>query len=405
MSLLLGLLLSLFPPALFLGLYYLIKIPTKWRSYLWIVVLALSLLAFSYVPAETTDLYRYRLIAERVSHLDFFDAVTNGFEEGLIIINLLFWIAGKTKAVGLLPAFSVAVVYGVAGYITCDTAEAFERQDRIPWTLFIQFLLLPFFNIILNVRNVAAFSLVLLAVYRDIIKRKLNVITIAIYLSACMIHISALSLILLRIIIPIAKRHLILVTLLAAFLSSGLTFLYNNVGLFGNNNIFTRAIYEAYHYTTDTYAQTGYGAFYRSYWWNNVNFYVCMAFALITLITIVRKKFRFTNNDVGEYSEDKHERMAAYVYMICVMIFASNVFNAPHYWRYAVALSVGIGYFFISYGIKLNVIKLLPFGYLMLSMAFLFLQVIRFVPSLISSGSLIDFLWKNPFYIVFEMFT
>ena len=91
------------------------------------------------------------------------------------------------------------IVYGVAFYITCDVAEEYNAQSTIPAVIAIQGCMLPFFSIISNVRNVTAFSLIVLAVYLDTVKKKRNPVVLILYILPVFIHSSAIILVLLRI--------------------------------------------------------------------------------------------------------------------------------------------------------------------------------------------------------------
>lgn len=396
-----GLLFLLLPPLLFVGIFPLAKRPERWRNYLWMIVLGLAIFAFSYEPTESSDTYRYYSLIERMGKLSFSDAVFFLGYEGHYVLNVWFWLAGLTGQPSIVAFITVAVVYGISGYITCDYAERCSKIDLIPSILLVQFFLLPYFSIINNIRNVTAFSIICLAIYRDISKKQINFVTILLYVIPCFIHATAITLVLLRLLFPMAKRHPLLTIFIAVFASSIIDIAYQNISMFGGNSLIAQYIIKAYRYSSDEYAATGYGATYKTYWWNNINFFVCMGYAIYTMLVAMPNVLEDGKLRVRHLRID--DPMINYTFLICVMILATNVFNAPHYWRYACALSVIIGYFLINKGITFNHLSLRQIVVLVLCFAFGVLQAIRLIPVVIKTDCLYNFMINNPITMIIKM--
>ncbi len=402
MVILFGLLLSLMPPLLFVSVLLLVRRPQLWRNYLWMCVLGLALFAYSYEPTTSSDTYRYYYLIEQLGRMSFSDALFRSDYSGHYILNIWFWIAGKLGSPNLVALTTVAVVYGISGYITCDYAERMEKTELIPKILLIQFLLLPYFSIINNIRNVTAFSIICLAAYRDLSKHKRNVGTILLYIIPCLIHSSAISLVILRLLVPLAKKRPIITFALAFFVSTFIDLAYNNIAIFQGSSVITQSIIKAYRYSSDEYAATGYGAAYRTYWWNNVNYVVCMAYAVLTVLFTFPKVLDSGKLVLRRFKIE--DSLTNFIFLICVMIFATNVFNAPHYWRYAAALSMLVGYMFINKNMEFNSFEIGQVSVWILCISFGFLQTIRLLPVVLQSGCLTNFLINNPITIIVIMF-
>ena len=67
-------------------------------------------------------------------------------------------------------------------------------------------MVIPFYHAYSNVRNVSAFALLAVAVYRDMVKKKRTVITYLLYIIPCFIHMSGIVIVLFRAEIPIIRK-------------------------------------------------------------------------------------------------------------------------------------------------------------------------------------------------------
>lgn len=343
----LGLVLSVGPPLLLFSIVFIWKNPTHWRKYIWMFVLLLMLLAYSFVPTPNADLSRYYSAVEKAGTHSFIEAVfgtKNGLYDGLYIINAVFWIVAKTGCKGLLPALSVAVVYGVAFYVTCDCAERYEKTDWIRWLLTIQFLLLPFYNIINNIRNVIAFALVVLAMYRELIQNKKNVVTYLLYLIPCFIHAFALTAILIRILSGVIKKARIIGILLVVAGSSAIEFLYSNIGAFSAIPIVYNIIAKAHHYLSPEYGETEWAIrvtteiFYRAGFYANIFFGIGLVFFLAMTLKHLQDSQCLKKNE---------SIIVNWEFWVGILIISCIPFSAPYYWRYATLATICIGVIFV----------------------------------------------------------
>ena len=170
----------------------------------------LVIVAFSMHPITDGDLSRYYAwsldYAKQPPSLLF---ANTEYDQKFII--MLFWVAGKTGLLALIPTMSILTVYAIAFWIICDSAKTLNIKNSIlVQYVILAVALLQFDAIASNVRNVMAFAIVTLAAYRDLFKKKRNAITLLLYLLPCGLHLTAVVFILVRISLPLYKRFRLL---------------------------------------------------------------------------------------------------------------------------------------------------------------------------------------------------
>lgn len=321
------------------GLYAavgLIKDSYRWKKYFPFFVLTVFMFSYSYIPPYEMDLTRYFDMVRDIAKAENFMDVISYQDDGLIVRNIVFWIIGKTEDVYLLPAISNSIVYGIAGYITCDTASEYNVQKQIPIYLLFQLSLMPFFSIISNVRNVCAFSLIILASYLDIIKEKRSMGVLLLYILPCFIHTSGIIVLLFRVVSKIAMRFKSAFIYIAVALPMIINLLYNiitGLSIGGSiGRVLNTIVVKGRNYSNfddrglSTYEQnllvSSYAKVQRLY---------MMGFAvlMIIIILIIAKKFLNLSS--------KREVFNAFLFLICIMTIACWIFVAPHYWRFYTA--------------------------------------------------------------------
>ena len=221
----------------------------NWKLYVVIYIGIIFVSAYIYNPPSGGDLERYFQMLQFCKGNSFSDSsqILNTLNnDNLVVRNFIFWLISNYFSFHLLPAISTATVYGVGAYIVGDFSQSNNKINDIPKILLWQFMGLSYFAIVANVRNIWAFSLIILAAYREIIKNKKNILTLALYIAPCFLHTSAIVLILIRLILPIIKRLRYLLPLLIFLTEPLILFLYNNIGKIPS--IFVPAINSAYNY-------------------------------------------------------------------------------------------------------------------------------------------------------------
>ncbi|MBQ6214579.1 MAG: EpsG family protein [Oscillospiraceae bacterium] len=333
---LLGILLFIIPfPVLAFGFawYLMIKAPSKKEGYTFYIY-SMFILAYCYEFSESSnvDLVRYFKQLEHIEGMTLSKASAY-FNDGLVTEHVLFWIIAQLQMPHLLPAITTATVFGVGTYITYDSASIEQRKNC--WKiLLVQLVMIPFFTVVANVRNVFAFSIVILAVYRDLVKSKRNLPTLILYLLAIFMHKTGIILFVLRILVPVFKRAYLLTVLLIFSLPVIIKFAYSHIYLvtFGGNlgKTARRLISSSYNYLLGTEGSGNlaeYAQRLESSTGATVNRYIIMAFMLglfaLYLIKYIKTK------DMSNFQ--------IYGVLLCALTLACNVIDAPIYWRFAAA--------------------------------------------------------------------
>ena len=306
-----------------------LKSPTSFKKYYLLYALAFGMAAYCYEPTYEIDLSRYFHQLEYCRTLPFSQALTWA-DDGLVVKNLLFWLISKLGDNHILPLLSMTTIFGVSTYICVDTVKESDVQPyRI---LLFQLMLLPFYNTLSNVRNVVAFALIILAIYRDLVYKKRNVATILLYILPCFIHMAGLAMLLIRLALIIVKKKPYIGLALTLGIPTASIALFERVGrvdLPGNlGKIVSRAIWKAYSSSVNTsnYAvsmrESGYFTACRF-----VMFFVCG----ILLIMFIKQ----LRSDATNYRDYK---------IFCGIIIAITmiwiVLGTVKYWVFAFAVVV-----------------------------------------------------------------
>ena len=211
-------------PAIIIAVFVMIvKAPAKFKKYYYFMGILFGMLAYCYDPTYENDLARYFMDLDYCRMLSF-SAAFDWADDGLIVKNLLFWLISKTGDNHLLPMLSMGIVYGVSAYICVDSVK--DRLNKLQFLLLFQLTLLPFYGIVSNVRNVMAFALLILAVYRDLVQKKHNYITLLLYLLPCFIHMTGIVIVFIRLAIIIVKKHKYIGIFTTIFVPSTSVFIY-----------------------------------------------------------------------------------------------------------------------------------------------------------------------------------
>lgn len=303
----------------------LIRYPFNWKFFL--VLFIYSVFVFSYIitPAYENDLTRYFQIIDSIRNLSLGGAAAK-MNDGLPVENLLFWIVARIGDNHLLPAVSTSVVYGITAYVTLDYAQNEGFLEDAWLVLLLQVLQYSFFSITNNVRNVFTFSIVVLAVYRDLYKKKKDVLTILLYLLPCFMHKTGAVILMLRIMVRFVKKALPLVIGIILFLPSVIIFLYSNRsritmgGVVGR--LLRKIVSSAYNYLSGTtdYADTVSGSTGQAL----IRMIVMLTILILGVLCYL-------------YNNTCQSGLNTFCFLLCAVVLATNVFKTPAYWRFAAA--------------------------------------------------------------------
>lgn len=164
-----------------------------------IFLTAFTLMAYRMWPGEGSDLSRYFYLITDMEFMSIKDIFEFGRYRNNILTNLLMWAIAKTGNNYLFPAIGTFLTISNLLYlISLEKKRVFcSFQTELSFLLVI-FAVVSLLAITSGVRQAWMLSVFAIAVYRDLILNKRNLITFLLYFAAIMIHTAA--------IVPIAVR-------------------------------------------------------------------------------------------------------------------------------------------------------------------------------------------------------
>lgn len=366
----------------------------SWRKYIFVLSLVIFMVAYSYQPHGSSDLTRYLEYISESKGLTLFQ-VNQLFDDSLYIKNFFFWLAALINNPHLIPAITTTIVYGVTWYITCDSAEIKGNITSLPIVLLLQTMCLQFVTIINNVRNVSAFSLVVLAAYLELVKKRRSILIYILYVIPIFIHPSALVLVIFRVVLILPQIVMILLVVVMILFPMLLNFVYSSglTRFFGS--FLSENIDKLWSYLNDPLTST-----YSSYVSNSRAFmfqrYSMMGLAIVLLVAYIYVRKNKVGKDLYLF-----ESFSA---LINVMTLACWPIVTPMYWRFSTAAVASSGTIlsriWANKGTGALVIKIL------LSFIALLLVIIHYLINryYVSLGEWISDILVNDFYVVIVKF-
>lgn len=323
-------LLLLMPPlSLFYSALGLCRNPHNWKRYLPFLVISIFVLAYAYVPTGTPDLVRYIETAQRLHGKTLSEAIVF-MNDGLYIENIYFWIISQIGDYQLLGAVPCTIVYAIAFYITCDTADRCNCQRVIPYYIVGQTMLLPWFSILCNVRCIFAFSVIGFAVYLEYVKGEKNSMVWALYVLPCFMHTTGIIFLLFRLSLFITSKAQWLLSFLVALLPSIVDLLYSQVYSLPIGTVGQSLIRKVYWYFHDD-LRSEFSQRISNSLANTLNKYLYIGLAVCFAICILLQ----LNNKNG-----KNKKYVTFLFLISISTIACYSIVTPQYWRFAAALVV-----------------------------------------------------------------
>lgn len=301
--------------------------PKQWPIYIWLFLYPIFIFAYCIEPSYVNDLSRYFMQLEKFGSVSFREAFQI-LSDGLFVRDLLFWLIAKTKNVHLLPAVTTSIMYAICMYITCDSARRMNKEKYIGIVMVFEVLVIPYFNIVCNIRNVTAFALICLAGYRDMVHKKRNLITLILYIAPCFLHKTGFVLIILRLLVIIFERYMVLSLAIIAGVPIVIDFAYSHVSWIRGGGSFSRVIrlliLSSHNYLYD---DSEYAARLRQ----GTSIIRLTVFFLIIVLAFYCFRYVF------HIKREEYREFITFAFTLCVMTVACAVFDTPAYWRFAVA--------------------------------------------------------------------
>ncbi len=328
------------------------KYPRQWRKFLPVYIYVLFMIGFCIESSRVTDMTRYFAQIEELKYMSLSEAV-EWQGDSLYVKDFFFWLSARLDMPHLMTGAPVALVMGVMAYIACDYAHDKDMYKYLAPVLLLMLARSTLSNLANNIRNVSAFAVAVLAVYREVKQKKRNLLTLILYILPIFIHANGIILIVVRLLVPLVKRHRILTLALVFTLPAIIEFAYANVNSLpfsgSVGTIIRRLVYSAHNYLA------GESAYSQSQ--------AASTNALIKRL-IGMSRLAFTTAII--YMEMREEKplsgFKAYTYILAILALSCNTFNAPAYWRFSTALSIANIPMYINILSGKTTIKRVPYG-------------------------------------------
>ena len=374
--------------------------PRKIEKFALLYVYGIFIFSYSLIPDHELDLNRYWYQIEAIKEMTLNGAIEY-FNDGLFIENLVFWIISKMQVPHLLPAISTSIVYGLSTYIVIDSNKRFGFRNSLFYAILFQSLVFPYLSIVSNVRNICAFSIGIATVYRELIKKKRDVITIAGYVSPVFMHKTGLLILLIRLMMILFQKAPLLSVSIVILLPSIIAFFYNNLSLIklpGMIGIVVRRLIVSSHkYLIG-------GSDYAERLSRSLSANVAKFVAIICILVQAYLLYKFYKN----HKEDLLSRFAVFSFLMSMIAIAATVFDTPAYWRFGMGVNISFSPILLYYlGVGKNELKLKPvaFRILMLSLAGIrfTIEALRSIPRINLGESLNMLMNSNLYTIIFDV--
>jgi hypothetical protein len=161
--------------------------------------LVIAFMAYGSYFGKGSDLKRYYEIMQEMKGRSFAWAQENGFYKNTILTNFLFWAIAQTDDYQLLPMITASITACSLCYIILSESRRKKLNSCVTCVYILQIVAIGTIALILTaVRQNVMAALFAVAVYRDFILKKKNLLTVFIYVCTCLIHVAAIFLIVIR---------------------------------------------------------------------------------------------------------------------------------------------------------------------------------------------------------------
>ncbi|MFD1399699.1 hypothetical protein ACFQ41_10310 [Lacticaseibacillus suilingensis] len=158
------------------------------------MALILSLLGLFYVPIVQVDLTRYFSQLDVVRNMTSFPQFLQSLDlsqQVQISQQVFFYLMSRLSWNNLLPFTVVLIVSCIGFYIIKDFGSNLRLNNSFMALCYIAFaLMMPWGQVITNIRYISSVSIFMFAIYRDLYQGKKGAVTWLLYFVACTMHIA-----------------------------------------------------------------------------------------------------------------------------------------------------------------------------------------------------------------------
>jgi len=185
----------------------------RWQAIFFSILFALFYAIAGYCflnPKSDPDLVRYLQILQSYKGKSLIESFNTNYSN-LYVVDILFHIVTLLGDDQLLPAISSFIFYAILFYILVD----YKLQVNLSNRHFITYLCFSVFSvnfgsIVNGIRWPIAFIVFILATYRELFRKKKNLFTYLLYMTAILLHFSILALVCIRLLLLLHNKRIII---------------------------------------------------------------------------------------------------------------------------------------------------------------------------------------------------
>ena len=317
--------------------------------------LFLASVAYSYIPVGAPDLVRYFEFVDEVKRHDLLDALQNGIhgESNLQTFATFSWIVGRIGDYHLLPGISVFITYFIGIYVTMSFAKDMKANAlSMAATVSVVMLMPNYCSVTNNVRNILAFSLVGLAIFRDCYQKKRNIWTFLLYFLPIFLHPSSILLIALRFAVILPGKIKVLSSIFMLFMVEIVNIVYELSGRISGGSLVGKIIkdfaYKGYAFFNDTNSAWGMAVAksgsYKLQRYLYISFAALFCVVCIIVVSDIKKREETSKATVklkkmfGIYiCDNKYCQLVDFSFYAGLLTIACLPMLMPEFWRFASA--------------------------------------------------------------------
>ena len=280
---------------------------------------------------KINDLTRYFDIVASLKDFSLNYILTND-RELLYTKDIIFYFVSRTNELHILPFITGFIVYTITFYVLFDIVKKSNRKFKTKelfMLILISIGIITPYSIIVNVRCVLSYTIIIFAIYRELIQKKRNIVTLMLYILPIGLHSSAIIIIIIRLISILFKKFKKISIAIALFLPTLIDIIYNyvgylNIGIIGT--IITNAINKAYAYLHWT--EGGWATEIESSVSNIFQRTTGSIFLITIIILIIYINRKRAKKDNGKY------QMINFLYFMSIFALGCLWIKTGAFWRF-----------------------------------------------------------------------
>lgn len=253
----------------------------------------------------------------------------------LYIRDILFYFVNKTGNVHILPFIVGFIIYGIVFYVLFDMVDRSNKKFNVCEVFMLSIISIGVvspLSIILNVRCILAYVIISFAIYRDLIQKKKDLLTLVMYVLPIFLHSSAIVVLLVRFLSFIVSKLTYISVAIAFLIPTLINIMHSFVNRFSFGPIgiiLKNAVNKAYYYLY--WNEGGWATEIENSISNKLNRFVGALILVLIVLTILKKYVSTKSKSSVNIIELP---MIKYLYLISLFALGCLTIKTGAFWRF-----------------------------------------------------------------------